>query len=98
MIGAGAAVLGNIEIGEGSHIAACSVVLKPVEPYAIISGVPGKMVGKVTYKAGVMPSFIMDQRLSIEVMGAANPYQDVVTGSVKGVDDSNGEGDFGGSI
>lgn len=94
MIGAGATVLGNISVGTGAHIAACSVVLKPVEPFAIISGVPGKMVGKVSYKAGVMPSFIMDQRLSIEVVGLANPYQNVVTGAVKGVEDSL---DFGGS-
>lgn len=97
MIGAGATILGNITVGTGAHIAACSVVLKPVEPFAIISGVPGKMVGKVTYKAGVMPSFIMDQRLSIEVLGAANPYQNVVTGSVKAVDDPAEEGVFGGS-
>lgn len=97
MIGAGAAILGNISVGTGAHIAACSVVLKPVEPFAIISGVPGKMVGKVSYKAGVMPSFIMDQMLSIEVLGAANPYQNVVTGSVKAVDDPAEEGVFGGS-
>lgn len=94
MIGAGATILGNITVGTGAHIAACSVVLKPVEPFAIISGVPGKVVGKVSYKAGVMPSFVMDQRLSIEVLGVANPYQNVVTGSVKGVEESQ---DFGGS-
>lgn len=84
MIGAGAAILGNIRVGEGAHIAACSVVLKAVEPFSIISGVPGKVVGKLVAEAGVMPSFAMDQRLSIKVLGGANPYQDVVTGSVKG--------------
>lgn len=84
MIGAGATILGNIKVGTGAHIAACSVVLKPVEPFAVISGVPAKVVGKVRYVAGVMPSFIMDQRLSLEVVGANNPYQNVVTGSVKG--------------
>lgn len=97
MIGAGAAILGNIEVGVGAHIAACSVVLKGVEPFAIISGVPGKVVGKVSYKAGVMPSFVMDQRLSIEVLDVAHPYQNVVTGSVKGVQNGDGEHMFGGS-
>lgn len=96
MIGAGATILGNIQVGTCAHIAACSVVLKPVEPFAIISGVPGKMVGKVTYKAGDMPSFNMDQRLSIEVLGAANPYQSVVTGAVKSAEKSEDDA-FGGS-
>lgn len=83
MIGAGATILGNISIGTCAHIAACSVVLKPVAAFSVISGVPAKVVGRVTYVAGVMPSFIMDQRLSLEVVGARNPYQHVVTGPVK---------------
>lgn len=87
MIGAGATVLGNIEIGEGAHIAACSVVLKRVEPFSIVSGVPARVVGKVTYKKGVFPSFVMDQRLSIETVGAKNVYHDVVTGDVMGEED-----------
>lgn len=89
MIGAGATILGNIQIGTGAHIAACSVVLKAVEPFSVVSGVPAKVVGKVTYKAGVMPSFVMDQRLSIEVVGAENPYQNVVTGPVRGSKEQN---------
>lgn len=97
MIGAGAAILGNIKVGMGAHIAACSVVLKPVEPFAIISGVPGKMVGKVSYKAGVMPSFVMDQRLSIDVLGTKNPYHSAVTGSVKGVHNHEDDELFEGS-
>jgi serine O-acetyltransferase len=99
MIGAGATVLGNITVGEGAHIAACSVVLKPVGPYEIVSGVPAKVVGKVTARGDngklQFPSFVMDQRLSIEVLGAANPYQNVVTGAVRGA--AIGEhGDVGG--
>lgn len=91
MIGAGATVLGNIQIGTGAHIAACSVVLKPVEPFSVVSGVPAKVVGKVSYKAGVMPSFVMDQRLSLEVVGAENPYHNVVTGPVRGSKEHNEE-------
>jgi len=82
MIGAGATILGNIRIGQGAHVAACSVVLKPVEEFSVVSGVPAKVVGKVSYKKGTYPSFVMDQRLSIEKLGAKNPYQDTITGDV----------------
>ncbi len=45
LIGPGATILGNIEIGEGSKIAAASVVLKDVPAHSIVAGVPGKVVG-----------------------------------------------------
>ena len=45
MIGAGARILGNIEIGSGSRIAAGSLVLHPVAPNATVAGVPGRPVG-----------------------------------------------------
>lgn len=96
MIGAGATVLGNIRIGEGAHIAACSVVLKEVEPGAIVSGVPAKVVGKVSYKKGVFPSLVMDQRLSIQHVGVKNAYQNVVTGPVKGREERQEDEDFSG--
>ena len=46
MIGAGAEILGNIEVGEGSKVAAGSVVLAPVPPHTTVAGVPAKPVGK----------------------------------------------------
>ncbi|WP_440903244.1 serine O-acetyltransferase [Catenovulum sp. SX2] len=45
MIGAGAKVLGNIEIGCNSKIGAGSVVLKDVAPHTTVVGVPAKQVG-----------------------------------------------------
>ncbi len=45
-IGAGAKVLGNILIGEGSQIGANSVVIKPVPAGAVVVGVPGQIVGR----------------------------------------------------
>jgi serine O-acetyltransferase len=45
MIGAGAKILGNIEIGHCSRVAAGSVVLNPVPPNATVAGVPAKIVG-----------------------------------------------------
>lgn len=44
MIGAGAKILGNIEIGEQARIAAGSVVLTPVPPGATAAGVPARIV------------------------------------------------------
>lgn len=46
LIGAGSKVLGNILVGEGAQIAPGSVVLKPVEPHTLVSGVPAKVTGK----------------------------------------------------
>jgi serine O-acetyltransferase len=45
LIGAGAKILGNIEIGHCARIAAGSVVLKPVPHNATVAGVPAKVIG-----------------------------------------------------
>ncbi|MGD9657511.1 MAG: serine O-acetyltransferase [Methylocystis sp.] len=60
MIGAGAKILGNIEIGACSRIAAGSVVLKPVPPNSIVAGVPAKVVGT---ESRTEPARDMDQLL-----------------------------------
>ncbi|MGV6807519.1 MAG: serine O-acetyltransferase [bacterium] len=60
MIGPGAKILGNIEIGAGSKIVAASVVLKAVEPHTIVAGVPAQPVGKIETES---PSESMDQGL-----------------------------------
>ncbi|MEX3015891.1 serine O-acetyltransferase [Gymnodinialimonas hymeniacidonis] len=57
LIGAGAKVLGNIEVGHCSRIAAGSVVLEAVPPMKTVAGVPAKIVGE----AGcAQPSLTMD--------------------------------------
>ena len=45
LIGAGAKILGNIEIGIGAKVAACSVVLKDVPPHTTVAGIPARVVG-----------------------------------------------------
>jgi len=45
MIGAGAKILGNIEVGHCARIAAGSVVIKPVPNNVTVAGVPAKVVG-----------------------------------------------------
>ena len=51
LIGPGATILGNIEVGEGAMVAASSVVLKPVRPHTIVAGVPAVEVGDATFNA-----------------------------------------------
>ena len=46
LIGAGAKILGNIEVGHCARVAAGSVVLQPVPPNTTVAGVPAKVVGK----------------------------------------------------
>ncbi len=46
LIGAGAKILGNIKIGDGSKIAAGSIVLNEVPPHSTVAGIPAKVVGK----------------------------------------------------
>lgn len=46
LIGAGAKILGNIEIGHCSRIAAGSVVLQDVPPNRTVAGVPARIVGE----------------------------------------------------
>jgi serine O-acetyltransferase len=46
LLGPGAKILGNIDIGEGSMVAASSVVLKSVPAHSIVAGVPAEVVGK----------------------------------------------------
>ncbi len=60
LIGAGANVLGNIEIGRCSKVAAGSVVLNSVPPETTVAGVPAKVVGKTGCSE---PARSMDQLL-----------------------------------
>lgn len=61
LIGAGAKVLGNIEVGRCARIASGSVVLHAVPPNSTVAGVPAKVVGT----AGCAePARTMDQLLA----------------------------------
>ena len=44
IVGAGAKILGNIEIGAHSRIAAGSVVLKAVDPHSTVAGIPARAI------------------------------------------------------
>ena len=71
LIGAGAKILGNIEVGHCARIAAGSVVLHPVPHNKTVAGVPARIVGE----AGCAePARTMDQIL------AAKPTLEAVEG------------------
>lgn len=61
MLGAGAKVLGNIEIGSMSKVAAGSVVLSNVPPHCTVAGVPARIVRQ--HRGDSCPSLDMDQTL-----------------------------------
>ena len=60
LIGAGAKILGHIDVGHCSRIAAGSVVLHDVPPNRTVAGVPAKVVG---YAGCDEPSRIMDHNI-----------------------------------
>ncbi len=60
LIGAGAKLLGNIEIGQSAKIGAGSVVLDDVPAHATAVGVPARVVGTAEED---QPAFEMDHRL-----------------------------------
>ncbi|MFZ4396309.1 MAG: serine O-acetyltransferase [Kiritimatiellia bacterium] len=63
LIGAGAKILGNIRIGEGSKVAACSVVLSSVPPFSTVAGIPARIVGRPKVSD---PARVMDQTIEFD--------------------------------
>ncbi len=60
LLGAGASVLGNIEVGHGAKVGAGSIVLDSVPPFTTVVGVPARPVGP---KLTSLPALTMDHRL-----------------------------------
>ena len=65
LIGAGAKILGNIEVGHCAKIAAGSVVLSPVPHNKTVAGVPARVVGETGCD---QPARQMDQMLPSQSM------------------------------
>ncbi|MCQ4325737.1 serine O-acetyltransferase [Stutzerimonas stutzeri] len=63
MIGAGAKILGNIEIGEGAKVGAGSIVLHTVPPHTTVVGNPARQAGKPRH---ARPALDMDQSFDEE--------------------------------
>jgi len=63
LIGAGAKILGNVEVGEGAKIGASSVVLEDVPPHSTVAGVPAKLIG---HPREAEPALEMDHHIAEE--------------------------------
>lgn len=61
LIGAGAKILGNIEVGVGAKVGAGSVVVSAVAPHTSVAGVPARIVGKPTSD---LPGISMEQTIT----------------------------------
>jgi serine O-acetyltransferase len=66
LIGAGAKILGNIEVGRGAKVGAGSVVLRDVPPHTTVAGVPARVVGRCTVDE---PALVMDATFPFEGEG-----------------------------
>jgi serine O-acetyltransferase len=66
LIGAGAKILGNIEIGAGAKVGAGSVVLRDVPPHTTVAGIPARVVGRCTVEE---PALEMDVTFPFEAEG-----------------------------
>ncbi len=60
LLGAGAKILGRVEIGTGAKVGAGSVVLNDVPPHATVAGVPAVIVGESSEEN---PAIEMNQKL-----------------------------------
>lgn len=73
LIGAGAKILGNIEVGHCAKIAAGSVVLSPVPNNKTVAGVPARIVGETgcdqpaRQMDQLLPSQSMDHVISFDI-------------------------------
>jgi serine O-acetyltransferase len=65
LLGAGAKILGRVEIGTGAKVGAGSVVLNDVPPHTTVAGVPAIVVGEV---AEANPAIEMNQHLDCRGM------------------------------
>ncbi len=83
IVGAGAKVLGAIEIGEGSRIGCNSVVLRAVPAHSTVVGIPGTIVGDdcdVVNKDG---------KINLDHHAMPNPVAEAMRHVLKMMDDVN---------
>ncbi len=61
LLGAGALILGNVEIGAGAKVGAGSVVMRPVPPHTTVAGALARVVG---VPSCMQPSLEMNQQVA----------------------------------
>lgn len=53
-IGAHSIILCNVNIGRGAIVGACALVTKDIPPYAVVTGIPARVVGVKFSKTGII--------------------------------------------
>ncbi|MCL7421028.1 MAG: serine O-acetyltransferase [Methylobacter sp.] len=81
VIGAGAKVLGPIEIGQGARVGSNSVVLKPVPAGATIVGIPGHIVDTKVKKA-TMGRDAIASKMGFDAYGATADMPDPIANAI----------------
>ena len=85
VIGAGAKVLGPIEIGEGVRIGSNAVVLKAVPEGVTVVGVPGRLVSVARPAAPDEKRQAIARKMGFDAYGATRDMPDPVATAVNGI-------------
>lgn len=81
VVGAGAKVLGPIDIGEGARIGSNAVVLKAVPPGTTVVGVPGRLIEAVAAETNSHRS-AMAEKMGFDAYGATSDAPDPVAHAI----------------
>ena len=67
LLGAGASVLGNIQIGNGCQVGAGTLVISDLPPHCVAVGVPAKIIGSFEDDTE-QPSINMNQMMDMKIV------------------------------
>jgi len=81
VVGAGAKVLGPIEIGSGARIGSNAVVVKPVPPGATVVGVPGRLIEQVK-ETDASHRVQIAEKMGFDAYGATSDAPDPVAHAI----------------
>ena len=82
VVGAGAKVLGPIEIGDGARIGSNAVVVKPVPPNSTVVGVPGRLVEQTVSENDNEHREKMARKMGFDAYGATSDAPDPVAHAI----------------
>jgi serine O-acetyltransferase len=81
VVGAGAKVLGPIDIGDGARIGSNAVVVKPVPPGATVVGIPGRIIER-SDDAQTQRRLDTAKRMGFDAYGATRDAPDPVANAI----------------
>lgn len=81
IVGAGAKVLGPIQVGDGARIGSNAVVVKDVPPGATVVGIPGHVVGK-QQSADEQKRHAIAQKIGFDAYGTTQDMPDPVANAI----------------